>query len=108
MCFIVVEEYDKSILSSSGNAPKSLSIQGEHGHYAEVLYVRVQSRLQIRQKNFSMHNNCTWRIRLKNKSLRRICQEYLSYMENTPIDIKSSLSRRIFGQIPNSDPKSLS
>ncbi len=33
------------------------------------------------------------------KRIWRIRQEYFAYTENTPIDIKGSLSRRIFDQI---------
>jgi hypothetical protein len=46
-------------------------------------------------------------MRLKNISVEgEYAMSILSYIENTPIDIKSSLSRRIFIRNPtNSEPK---
>jgi hypothetical protein len=71
---------------------KSLSEHGDCGDFRVDL--DVQSHLRIRQEQFSVHGeyaeeyNRIWRMR----------QEYFATSENTPIDIKLRLSRRISAQ----------
>jgi hypothetical protein len=73
----------------------TLSVHGENGDFRVVLYIQI--RLQIRQKCFSVHGVNT----LQEYAFGEYAKSILPYMENTPIDIKLSLSRRIFDQNQN-------
>ncbi len=90
-----VGEYAKSILSYLENAQRSLSV---HGDYTDFRWFYCNVVVASRKNTLKEYK----RMR------RRIRQEYFPYIENTPIDIKLTLSRRIFDQnqkkIPNHLP----
>jgi hypothetical protein len=68
---------------------KSLSVHRNYGDFIMVLY--LQSPLRIRLKYFGLKNI---------NAFGEYAKSIFPYMENTPIDITESLSRRIFDQIP--------
>ncbi len=76
---------------------KSLSVHRDYGDFLEWFFY-IQSRLLNAKSIFECIENT-----LKDYSINEFgepAKGILPYMENTPIDIKASLSRQIFDQFP--------